>query len=98
MAIVFLQQKKFQKSLIFIVVAILVITLVVIWRGFFYKETPPKGEKIILTPEKKIEINFEVLDNPLLDKLQPFPKIQPFQEISPTEGGKVGRENPFIPY
>jgi len=46
MAIVFLQQKKFQKSLIFIVVAILVITLVVIWRGFFTKKLRQREKKL----------------------------------------------------
>ena len=98
MAIVFLQQKKFQKVLIFVLVAVLVITVIVIWRGFFQKKTPISGEEIILIPEKKVEINFGAFDNPLLEKLQPFSEIQPLEGAVSGEAGEIGRENPFLPY
>ena len=100
MAIVFLQQKKFQKVLIFILAAILIITVVVIWRGFFQEETPSAGEEIILVPEKKVKIDFGVFDNPLLEKLQPFSQIEPLKEKVPgaEDGEEIGRENPFLPY
>jgi len=100
MAIVFLQQKKFQKVLIFVLVALLIITLVVIWRGLFQKETPTAGEEIILAPGKKVEINFGVFDNPLLEKLQPFSQIEPLGEkvTGVEESEEIGRENPFLSY
>lgn len=47
-------------------------------------------EELIIKHFKKIEIDFELLENPLLNQLQPIEKIPPFE-------GEVGRENPFIP-
>ena len=100
MAIVFLQQKKLQKVLIFVLATLLIITVVVIWRGLFQKETSSAGEGIILLPEKKVEIDFGVFDNPLLEKLQPFFQIEPLKERVPgvEESEEIGRENPFLPY
>ena len=38
-----------------------------------------------------LKINFEVLQNALVEKMEPLEKIKPFE-------GQAGRENPFIPY
>lgn len=90
MAITFLEKRKRLRYLFPILAIIVLITAIVIWRGFFVKEKPvlPPIEK---APAKKIEINFETLKNPLLQELQTFEEIPPFEE-------EVGRENPFIPY
>jgi len=98
MAITFLEQKKTQRNLIFVLIGVFLITAFVIWQGFFKKETGipfPKGEKPV---PQEIKIDFEILKNPLLQSLQPFPEIEPFQESTATAGNVLGRENPFTPY
>lgn len=82
-------KKKDRKifNLILLIIALVVAT----WfgRDFFV-------EPFFLSPSspsqaKKVEINFEVLKNPLLQDLQPFEEIPSFE-------GETGRENPFLPY
>lgn len=89
MAITFIQKKEIQRYLILVFIVILLIITTIIWQGFFKKEKPPSPE--IFKPAKKIEINFEVLKNPILEELQLFEVVAPFEE-------EIGRENPFIPY
>ena len=102
MAIVFLQEKKTQKNLIFIFGIALIITVFVIWQGFFKKGKETSFIEGIQTFSKKeVKINFEIFKNPILEKLQPFTEIGPFREIPPAEEkpeGKLGRENPFLSY
>jgi len=99
MAITFLEKRKIQKSFILILGIILLIIALVIWRGFFVKEKLVlPGE--ILKPSKKVEINFEILESPILKGLQPFEEIKTYEEEI-SEGvvtEKIGRENPFLPY
>ena len=71
----------------------------VVWRNLFVKEQPvfPAG---VLKQAKKIELDFKILDNPILQELRLFEDIKTYgEEVS---GGaateKVGRENPFVPY
>ena len=40
---------------------------------------------------EKIEINFEILENPIFDELNNFEDVDVPQDV-------LGRENPFIPY
>lgn len=99
MAIVFVQQNKKQKILIFILVACLIITGLVLWFGFFSPSQPSSQDYIAentITIQNEIEIDFSVLENPLLKELQPFSEIQPLANSTST-GGK-GRQNPFLPY
>ena len=91
MAIVFLQQRKIQKSLILIFIAVIIITTVVIWQGFFKEEITTPLPEVILLPYREIKIDYKVFENPMLKNLEPFNKIQPLKE-------KSGRENPFLPY
>lgn len=101
MAIVFLQQKKIQKNLILVFGLVLLITVIVIWRGFFKEEKKVYTTETIIPSQKEVKINFEILETPILQKLQLFPEIKPFKETPPAEGKpgeKVGRENPFTPY
>jgi len=93
MAITFLEERKIQKRLILILGIILLIIVLVIWRGFFVKEKPIWEAGEVLKPAKKIEINFEILESPILKGLEPF------EEIEPIEAGiEIGRENPFLLY
>lgn len=89
MAITFLEKRKRLKSLIPVLVIVILITGLIIWRGFFVKEKPFLPE--IIKPAKKIEIDFQALKSPQLEELQPFEKTPPFEE-------EPGRENPFTPY
>lgn len=90
MAFTPIQEKKGKNYLISlgIIIAIL-ICLAIIWIVFFSKakEAP---SPVIFEP-KEIKINFEILKNPALEKLQLFEYIKPTEE-------EIGRENPFIPY
>jgi len=102
MPIVFEKQKKTQRNLILILSGVLLITIIVLWQGFFKKE---EGKEIIpesiILPKKEIKINFEILKNPRLEKLQLFSDIEPFKETPPPKGKpeeKLGRENPFLSY
>ena len=90
MVITFLEKRKRLKSLIPVLVIVILITAVIIWRGFFVKEKPFIPEEG-LKPAKKIEIDFQALKSPELEELQPFEKIPSFEE-------EIGRENPFVPY
>jgi len=89
MAVKFIKQRKKQKYLILIFIAVLLITSFVLWFGFFKKEETSTLTAAIAPRE--IKIDFEVLNNPLLKELKPFIKVFPFE-------GLVGRENPFLPY
>ncbi len=90
MAITFIEKRKRLKYLFPILTILIFIVVIIIWRGFF-----PSIEPLILPhfdiPVEKIEIDFEVLKHPLLEKLQPFPEIELFTE-------EIDRENPFISY
>lgn len=92
MAILFLEKRKFQSYLSFIFFILILVTGLLLWRGYFSKnETLPPSEITTASSFPKIEINFDTFKNPFLEKLQPFEKIPPFEE-------KIGRDNPFIPY
>lgn len=90
MAISFIEERKKQKKLIGILIIVVLITLIIWWQGFLKKSFPQVIERPVLE-FKKIKINFQVLEKPILEELQPFEKIKPFK-------GTPGRENPFIPY
>lgn len=92
MPIEFLEQVKRQRFFLLIFLVILLVIVFVIWRGFFAKEGElPTEEASRPSTVKKIKINFQTLQNPLLEKLQFFEEIPPF-------GEKAGRENPFQSY
>lgn len=105
MAIVFVQQNKKQKVLIFILIAALLVTGVVVWQGFSGEQKT--GQEVFLEEntalsQDDININFEIFKNPLLKDFQEFSEIEPLNESTTTVGGvapeKRGRENPFLPY
>jgi len=99
MAITFLEERKIQKYFVYILGIILLIIVLIIWQGFFVEEKPISPGEIV-KPNKSIEIDFEILESPILKGLQPFEEIEPFKEVI-VEGEvikKIGRENPFVPY
>lgn len=92
MAIAFAEERKKQKKLTYVLIAIALIILIVLGYGFLGK--PRSGEVGGVLPSGsfiKPEINFEVLESPALKLLQPFNGILPFE-------GEIGRINPFLPY
>ncbi len=88
----FIEEKKKQKRLVYLVIAVLLTTFLVIWFGFFRKLEVglPKPPSAALEFEK-VEIDFSLLENPLLKELEPFEGIERFE-------GQAGRENPFLSY
>jgi hypothetical protein len=81
-----------QRSLIIVFFGVLVVTLLILYFGYFKKEKalripPPE----VPTFQRKIEIDFSVFEKEILKELQPFGKI----ETPSTE--EIGRENPFSP-
>ncbi|OIO46928.1 MAG: hypothetical protein AUJ31_00785 [Parcubacteria group bacterium CG1_02_39_15] len=91
MAITFLEKRKRLKSLIPILVGIILITAVIIWRGFFAKKPTTVPPEIIPKMFQEVQINFQTLENPVMEEFQIFEKTPPLE-------GEIGRENPFIPY
>ena len=75
--------------LFFLILAVLVVIL--IWQGYLIKIKIKAPLVLPPAPLPKIEINYEILESPILKDLQSFEEIKPFE-------GQAGRENPFIPY
>lgn len=97
MPIAFYQKRKIQQYLIPVFIVVLLTTTAVLWMGFRKKQVPSPEAAEVFRPEKEVKINFEVLENPLLQQLEPFEKIKPFEETSrPDE--RPGRTSPFSPY
>jgi len=91
MAITFEEKAKKQRNLILIFGVVILVTSLIVWQGYFSKGTPTEKTTLPL-PSRKIEINFEVLKNPLLETLENMEKIEPLEET------QIGRENPFSPF
>lgn len=99
MAIVFAKQKKTQRNLAIAFVFLIVIALAILWQGLLREETVIFIEETHISPQKDVEIDFDIFDHPKIKELVPFVEIEPFAEVAPTEdspGETIGRENPFI--
>lgn len=109
MAIKSLEQRKRQKTLLFVGLGIILVTISVLYFGF-WKTAPTSEEQIVpgtvgvveTTPKvstateeklKKINLDFKFLN----EKIIPFLKIHGNIPVK-IDKDKVGRENPFIPY
>jgi hypothetical protein len=84
-----LEEVKRQKNLIVFPLIFFLITILILYFGYFKKKVSPLIE--VFVPQKKIEIDFSIFENPILKELQPPEKIAP---AGPEE---IGRENPFLP-
>lgn len=98
MAITFFEKQKKQKSLIFILVIVIFAISAVFLYSSFKKDKSSVVKKTLTT--EKIKIDFSILENPILQQLQPFEDILSLAEEASQKGeiGKIGRDNPFIPY
>lgn len=91
MAITLVQRKKIQQGLILVLVAVLVITTVVLWSGFFRKGAVIRAGEALAPALKPVEIDFGVLELPILKTLDNAPE-------SVSEPVSPGRRNPFLPF
>lgn len=91
MAVTFIKQKKKQKYLLFISIVFFMISLVVLWWGFFREEKPFIAPSVEPAFIRDINIDFNMLDRIKEENFESFEKIPP---LSPDE--KIGRENPFL--
>ena len=93
MPISLLEQKKKRKLLLPILGGVMALTLIVLWANFFKKPAAPPLLPLAtaVPPSQKINIDWETLKNPILEKLESFDVIPPLP-------GSYGRKNPFLPY
>ena len=92
MALNFLQQKKKQKIVLAGLVIVILITSVVLWRGFFTTESSIEiRQSSGLQSLKRANIDFSLFDNPIFERIQAPPPPAPLPE-------NIGRENPFLPF
>lgn len=77
---------KGKKVLIWILLFLILIWIAWFGRDFFIKPLPPPTPPV---PLKKVDINFEVLNNPFLEELKSFKETPAFE-------GEIGRKNPFL--
>ncbi len=88
----FIRQGKKQKRLILVFIAVVLITVFVFGQVIIKRSRPKtEGPGPVLPLLRKVEIDFRVLESPILKELKPFEQIPAFQE-------RKGRENPFVPY
>ena len=97
MAIVFLQQKKAQRNLIIVFIAIIIITAFIIWWGAFREGKELPTEEVFSPYQKEVEIDLDVLKSSDLKELQSFSEIKSLSEVPEIEG-EIGRVNPFLPF
>lgn len=88
--VTFIEEKKKQKRLIYIMAVALLITFFVLWQGFLRQSGVIPKEGVMPVELKKVEIDFAILESPVLKGLSDFEPISQFEE-------KIGRENPFLP-
>jgi hypothetical protein len=90
MPVNFIQEKKKQKTLIIVFAVTVLISVLVLWFGYFKEKKTVPAQKTAKTYYREININFSVLKGEFLKGLQSFEKIAPFT-------GQKGRSNPFLP-
>ena len=87
MALPFFQIKKRQKYLYWVLLVAVLIGAIWFGRDYLVKPSSPSPPP----KEKKIEINYKILEDSTLQGFQLFEEILPFE-------GETGRNNPFLPY
>lgn len=94
MVITFVRKRKTQKHLVFIFGMLILVIIVVFSVKFLKKEEIFVSRPLVLKRLPEIKINFEVLEDPIFQKLsRSFPGLPSLPSVE-----KVGRENPFLSY
>lgn len=93
MAITLTGKKKSQKNLVLVFLISMVVLFIILYYQFFSEEEVLPVENEPYRTIKKINLDFGVLDNPLISKLEPFSD----EPATPSQE-EVGRDNPFYPY
>lgn len=96
MAIVFKKEERKQKYLILVFIMVIGLTLTVLFSNKIFKKRIVSPLQVYKSPPE-IEINWNLLQDSRLEKLQLPEKIFPIQPTEYIEE-KIGRENPFAPY
>lgn len=94
----FIEHQKKQRKLMAILGAMVLATIAILYFGLKPPSISSAGDSYDI---KKPEINFnlDILDNPVLNALQPFTEIQPIDPLNATSvPEEIGRDNPFIPF
>ena len=89
MAITFVQQKKRQQILVFIVAGTAIVSLLMLWFGFFVSVPKEASSSFSLPPPREIGIDFGVFENPVFQELG-----SPAAPLEVPE--KTEKTNPFI--
>ena len=79
-----------QKNLIIIILILIVFIIFIVWQFYYGTGYEPKEEELISEYFEKIEVNFDILDDPQLKGLRKIEEIPPYE-------GKIGRDIPFAP-
>jgi len=90
MAISMTQEKKKQKYSLIILGLALVLIFFVVWWGFLREVAVPM-EPLPVIEFEKVEVDWQLLKDPELERLKIFKEIPLYEE-------EIGRENPFLPY
>jgi len=94
MAITFVQKRKTQKYLVLVFGAMVLIIAFIFLSRYFLEEEAFISPPVISKHLPPAKINFQVLEDPVFQKLsKPFPELPPLPLV-----GEIGRENPFLPY
>ncbi len=89
MAITFVQQKKRQQIMVFVVAGVAMVTLLVLWFGFFASAPKEASSSFFLPAPRETSVNFAVFEDPVFQELgSPF---APLEVPAKTE-----KANPFI--
>jgi hypothetical protein len=89
MAVNFIEKKKKQQYMLYVVLGILAVTFVILWFGYFNKPVQAPTEEEIVINKKNIVVDYNILENPLLKSLIPFMG-------TPLYEGQLGKDNPFL--
>ena len=89
MAITFVQQKRRQQILVFIVGGMAALTLLVLWFGFFASAPKEAGSSFFLPAPRETTIDFTVFENPVFQELGS-------PSVPPEVPAETEKPNPFI--
>lgn len=89
MVINLIEKKKQARYVKLILILVAVTICIVLWQTLSKGGASPSYAPPVVS--QKINIDWQILENPEIEALQPFDSIEPFE-------GEAGRDNPFIPY